>query len=183
MATTETRDILDLLAADHQLVEERFTTLDSAHATDRHSLFCELVHTLVGHEVAEELVVYPAIVHDAPDGEAEAKPRLEEQAEAEQKLADMEKMDPASPEFGAQLAQLKSAVLAHAKAEEARIFPLLRHVETPASRAEMADRYQRAKDKAPTHPHPHSPDTPPGNKLLGSVAALFDKARDAVKNA
>jgi Thiamine pyrophosphate enzyme, N-terminal TPP binding domain len=33
----------------------------------------------------------------------------------------------------------------------------------------------------PTHPRPRAPDTPPGNRLLGPVAALFDKARDAIK--
>jgi NAD(P)-dependent dehydrogenase (short-subunit alcohol dehydrogenase family)/hemerythrin superfamily protein len=183
VATIETRDIVDLLAADHHLVEEQFIVLDAAAAADRDSLFCELVHMLVRHEVAEELVVYPAIVHDAPEGEAVANPRLKEQADAEQTLADMEKIDSASPEFGVQLAQLKSAVLAHATSEEETIFPILRQVEDSTERAEMAARYQRAKDRAPTHPHPHASDTPPGNKLLGPVATLFDKARDAVKSA
>jgi iron-sulfur cluster repair protein YtfE (RIC family) len=48
---------------------------------------------LVRHEVAEELVVYP-IIRRAPGGEQEAKTRIAEQSEAEELLAEMEKLDP-----------------------------------------------------------------------------------------
>lgn len=46
-------------------------------------------------------------------------------------------------------------------------------------RVELGRRYVKAKDAAPTHPHPHAPDTPPGNVVLGPVAALVDRVRDA----
>jgi len=36
---------------------------------------------------------------------------------------------------------------------------------------------------APTHPHPNAPDTPPGNMVLGAVAALADRFRDAMRKA
>jgi hypothetical protein len=36
---------------------------------------------------------------------------------------------------------------------------------------------------APTHPHPNAPDTPPGNMVLGPVAALADRFRDAMRKA
>ncbi len=71
-------------------------------------------------------------------------------------------------------------MLAHAEAEESTTFPLLERITTTDERQELGARYQKAKDRAPTHPHPHAPDTPPGNKLLGPVAAIFDRARDAV---
>lgn len=183
MTTTSTTDILVLLDRDHRAVEQQFSTLDKASPDEREDLFCQLVHDLVGHEVAEEIVVYPAIRKDAPNGDAEAEPRIEEQSAAEEKLKGMEKLDPASAEFATELAQLRQAVLAHAEAEEQNIFPLLRSVEDERVREEMGAKYEKAKATAPTHPHPHAPDSPPGNTVLGPVAALFDKARDAAKGA
>ena len=46
----------------------------------------------------------------------------------------------------------------------------------------MGERYERAKASAPTHPHPHAPNTPPGNVVLGPIAALADRIRDAARN-
>jgi hemerythrin superfamily protein len=147
----------------------------------RESYFCGLVHLLVAHEIAEEQVVYPVVRSDVPNGEAISTARIEEQSEAEKKLAQMEKLDAATPEFATQFAELKAAVLEHAQAEEREVFPLLRQVEDEKKRTQMGARYEKAKASAPSHPHPHAPDTPPGNKMLGPVAALLDKARDAVK--
>lgn len=181
MADTSPGKVVDLLQEDHEQVKVLFGQLTSAPPEGREDLFCHLVTELVRHEVAEEVVVYPAIRSDAPDGKAEVKPRLQEQAEAEEKLAKMEKLDPTTPEFASELAELKSAVLAHAQAEEETIFPLLRALEGDDKLMEMGTKYERAKSSAPTHPHPHAPDTPPANRVLGPIAALFDKARDAAK--
>jgi hypothetical protein len=40
-----------------------------------------------------------------------------------------------------------------------------------------------AKATAPTHPHPKAPNQPPGNILLGPIAAIIDRARDAARAA
>lgn len=171
-------DIVKLLKSDHQAAKallQKFNTVSQS----REEYFCEVVQTLVGHEVAEELVVYPAI-RQAPGGDTVAQARLAEQSEAEELLANMESEDPASAEFSQKFIQLRTAVLAHAEAEESTVFPLLEQSTSVDQRGQLADRYTKAKDRAPTHPHPHAPDTPPGNKLVGPIAALFDRARDAV---
>jgi hypothetical protein len=46
---------------------------------------------------------------------------------------------------------------------------------------EMAKALKVAKKAAPTRPHPHAPSTPPGNIVVGTAAAIVDKARDAVR--
>ncbi len=183
MSATPRTDILHLLLADHEALKKQFASLDKAAAEERQPLFCELVQDLVCHEVAEEIVLYPTIRLDAPHGGAEAAPRLEEQATAEERLAVLEKTDPTSDEFGRGLAKLERAILRHAEAEEREIFPLLRAVEDDEERIALGVRYERAKASAPTHPHPHAPDTPPGNLLVGPVAAMFDKARDVARSA
>jgi len=181
MAGTSPGKIVDLLQEDHEQVKALFNRLTSTPPEGREELFCHLVTELVRHEVAEEIVVYPTIRSDAPDGDNEVSPRLQEQSEAEEKLSKMEKMDATSAEFAIELTRLKTAVLANAQAEEANIFPLLRALEGDDKLLEMGAKYERAKASAPTHPHPHVPDSPPGNKLLGPIAAFFDKARDAAK--
>jgi hypothetical protein len=96
-------------------------------------------------------------------------------------LAQMEKLDPTNPEFTAALAELSTAVINHAEAEERGVFPLLRADARSDVLFALAARYEKAKQNAPTHPHPHAPDAPPANKVLGPITALFDRARDAVR--
>jgi len=179
MTGTQTGDIVDLLSHDHEEAEPLLSQITNAPPDARSDLFWELVPALVRHEVAEEVVVYPTIRKEAPDGAAEVEPRLKEQQQAEEMLSSMEKLDPASDEFGQKLTQLRNDVLEHARAEEQNTFPLLRALEHEEERAQLGARYEKAKASAPTHPHPKAPDTPPGNKVLGPVAAFADKIRDA----
>lgn len=176
-------DVLTLLKNDHQAVERLLGRFDDLPIASRDEYLCEVVHTLVGHEVAEERVVYPAIREEGLAGNEVADARLAEQAEAEQLLADMESQESASGAFTAKFKKLRDSVLAHAAAEESTAFPLLEMATTVDERKELGTRYEKAKDSAPTHPHPHAPDTPPGNKLLGPIAAILDRARDAVHSA
>lgn len=179
--TTTTKDIVELLLEDHETAKALLTKISAAAPEQREALFWELVPELVRHEVAEEVVVYPTIRSEAPDGEREVEPRLHEQQEAEELLDQMEGLDRSSAEFGAKLAKLQAGVLEHAHAEEQNILPLLRALEDTKKRVELGARYERAKSAAPTHPHPNAPDTPPGNKVLGPITGLFDKTRDALK--
>jgi hemerythrin superfamily protein len=174
-------DILDLLADDHHEAETLLNRFESVPQNQRDEYFCQVVHDLVRHEVAEELVVYPALRADASGGDREADARIHEQSEAEQMLAEMENLDAESAEFQAKFVSLRAAVVRHAKAEESGAFTMLRQSEDTQARTKLGARYESAKASAPTHPHPHSPDTPPGNRVLGPVAAFADKLRDAIK--
>lgn len=180
---TETTDILLRLDRDHRQVEELLARF-AAEPRDRWGQsFCELTNLLVRHEVAEEEVVYPSLARAAADAKGIVEARIGEQAEAEELLARMEKMEPESDEFAGALAKLRAAVLSHAEREEETVFPLLRQYEDVEQRSALAGRYERALAAAPTHPHPHAPDTPPGNLLMGPVAAVLDRVRDAVRQA
>ena len=181
MPETRTGTIIDHLTADHEQIKGLLSDVMFVKPENRSDVFCELVTELVQHEVAEEMVVYPAVRELSPDAGATVEARLGEQAEAEAMLAQMETLEPTSPEFTGALAELSTAVINHAEAEERGVFPLLRAAESPDALFELAERYEKAKRSAPTHPHPHAPDAPPANKVLGPIAALFDRARDAVR--
>jgi hemerythrin superfamily protein len=172
MKQTGTSDIVALLEKDHDLAKTLLEEIDNAAAEAREELFLKLVPTLAAHEVAEEIVVYPAIRDLLPDGEEQAEARLHEQEEAEQKLTQLETMDPASAEFASEMHGLMLAVLEHAEAEEENVFPLL---EALSERAELGESYEKAKmagaTDARSEPEPGS----------GRVAALFGRARDAAR--
>jgi hemerythrin superfamily protein len=182
MTTMSTTDVVELLLADHEKAKVLLDRFDRLAPADRAGYFCEVVTEIVRHEVAEEHVVYPIIRH-APSGEQEAKARIAEQAQVEQLLVELEKLDASSAEFATRFISMRQAVLDHAGSEEAGSFTLLQEMEDAESRLALGGRYEHAKAKAPTHPHPHAPHTPPGNSVLGPVAALFDRARDAVRGA
>jgi hemerythrin superfamily protein len=183
MTTMSTTDVIELLLADHEEAKALLGRFDHTEPSERAAYFYEVVNALVRHEVAEERVVYPIIRHDVPDGEKDAKARIAEQSEVEKLLVGLEKLDASSEEFAAEFATLRGKVLEHAGAEEATTFPLLEQMEDAESRLALGGLYELAKAKAPSHPHPHAPQTPPGDVIFGVVASLFDKARDAVRSA
>ncbi|SRR5579871_86354 len=178
------RDVVDLLQADHLVAKQKLAAFPVGPGTvGRDDAFRALVELLVAHEVAEEIVVYPAVRECVPDGGRIADARISEQSEAEELLKEMEDRGVDDAAFDGLLARLRDAVLAHAEREEQTAFEPLRTHSSADQRAEWGEKYEKAKGAAPTHPHPHAPDGPPGNKILGPIAAMVDKARDAAHRA
>jgi hypothetical protein len=68
----------------------------------------------------------------------------------------------------------------HAREEEDVIFPQLRAECSAEQLRDLGDKVRQVKSVAPTHPHPAAPDTPPANKILGPMAGLVDRVRDAL---
>ncbi len=181
MVPVGTEDVISLLKADHDKVEKLLSRLESTEDSGLVAYFCEVREELVRHEVAEELVVYPAFRRNVPGGDAVAEACIAEQSEAEKALARLEKHENEPLVLRAGLLQLKRDVLGHAEHEEREILPAL-GAHTKAKDLEaLGQRYQKALAAAPTHPHPHAPDTPPGNVVLGPIASVVDRVRDAMK--
>jgi hemerythrin superfamily protein len=178
----ERRDVVELLRRDHHDAQALLSRLDQITDDELEEYFCEVREALVRHEVAEELVVYPAFRRAEPTLEAVAEERIEEQSEAEQRLAELETTEDAG-ELRHGLDELRRAVLLHAEHEELEVFPKLAEDLDAAARVELGERYSRALDAAPTHPHPHAPDTPPANIVAGPAMAVVDRVRDAMRRA
>jgi hemerythrin superfamily protein len=172
--------VIDLLLADHEQVERLFERMIEGEVDRWPDYFCELRENLVRHEAAEEVVVYPALRQIDPAGGPVADARLGEQAAAEKVLQEMETMDEGDPAFAEVLRTLHAAVLEHAEAEEELVFPRLVQFMDPGVLLELGEKYEAAKSSAPTHPHPHLPNTSPANRLLAPVAAVADRMRDAI---
>ena len=82
--------------------------------------------------------MYPAVRKYIDGGDDLAEARLEEQAEAETALREMENLDPDGEEFLASFMNLRVDVLRHAEAEEQTVFPALASTVAPMSRFALA---------------------------------------------
>ena len=176
------QDVIELIQQDHQQVRQLFGQIETADAESRGDLFDELVGELARHEAAEESIVHPTLRDEVTDGRSIAEDVLEEESQAESLLARMEKMDPASDDFVDAFRSLREDVLEHAEHEEREEHPKLREALSEERRQEMGQGWLKLKDAAPTHPHPHTPQTPEVRAAVGPVAGAFDRARDAARD-
>jgi hemerythrin-like domain-containing protein len=185
--TARERDVIDILTHDHREVEQMFAELEmlrenhpEAAMQRRKDLAEQVTIELVRHSVAEEADVYPAVKRKVSKTEAEhAK---EEHAEAEETMTRLEALSPEDPSFDAELATLMHEIREHVAEEEQEMFPHMRSVFSAGELVELGRKVEATKRIAPTRPHPHAPDEPPGDKILGPVTGLLDRMRDAVSH-
>jgi len=172
-------DVVDLLEADHRSVEKLFDEIRAAgDPKHKQELVEQVTIELVKHSVAEEARVYPRI--EARVSKEEAERLREEQAESEKTMKRLEKLKPDDAEYDQEVERLIQEITAHVHEEEGTAFPRLREAFTLEERQAMAGEVQQVKAMAPTRPHPAAPDRPPGDLLLGPVAGMFDRLRDAI---
>ncbi len=171
-------DILALLLADHREISAFFDRYDQLAPAERRDYLLALVPVLVGHEMAEEEIVYPAIRSVDLEARATVRYRIQEQALVQQLLKDLEAADPDSPAFDALFKKLRLAERIHMEQEESTMFPLLERYADRVDRPTMGSRYRAARAVAPTHPHPSAPHSPPASAVTNPVMAVIDRVRD-----
>jgi hemerythrin superfamily protein len=170
----------ELLRKQHDVVKGMFEQLDAATGEQRVEIFDRLRATLAVHETAEEMILHPAGRLAGDDGDRVVEARLAEEAEAKSALAELEKLGPDGDGFDVKLVTFKQSVLAHAEAEENELFPLI-EANTPIEKQRtMATAITSVEKIAPTHPHPHGPESAIGNTLVGPFASMVDRVRDAL---
>ena len=176
---------ITLLKNDHKTVEDLFKRFEKlgprAHKTKR-DVADRIVRELSIHAAIEEMVLYPAIreaVENDNDVDEMVLESLEEHHIVKWVLSEIDGMDPAHERFDAKVTVLMENVRHHVKEEERDLFPKVSKMFTRDMLDELGDAMTRLKKTVPTHPHPRSPDEPPGNLIAGAGAALVDKALDA----
>jgi iron-sulfur cluster repair protein YtfE (RIC family) len=117
-------DPTKLLEADHRQVEALFEAIDKADGSERAKLIGELETSLKAHMQLEEQVLYPAM---APvTGKEEVEEGNTEHELARKSLAEMVRLGPDDPGFGAAMEATKAGIEHHVKEEETEVFPKLR---------------------------------------------------------
>lgn len=116
-------DWLALVVQQHVQIENAFDNAKSAMSEDgRKSAFKELAIVLMGHSIAEEAVLYPAMKQEGESGYSHA---YEEQIAAKEQMAKLETLEPLSQEWTDTLDATRKAVLHHMYSEEGTWFPKL----------------------------------------------------------
>ncbi|MER5472576.1 hemerythrin domain-containing protein [Streptomyces sp. NPDC002935] len=175
-------DVIAELATDHREVEELFGQIEGLAPGDKQrKVYAEqAVIELVRHSVAEEAYLYPAVREFLPDGDKVADKELEDHAEAERTMKELESLDADEPGFDRLIGELMTGIRSHIRDEEDNLFPRLRQTASEDALMKLGDKVRRAKKTAPTRPHPSAPDTPLANKLLAPGAGMVDRLRDAL---
>ncbi|MFH8592622.1 hemerythrin domain-containing protein [Streptomyces rimosus] len=179
--TPET-DVVALLMAQHGQIRNLFDEVEQSTGDARRDAFRRLVRMLAVHETAEEEVVHPYVKRAADGGDDIVADRLAEEKTAKQALSALDGMDVEDAAFLPRLLSLRTDVMEHARAEERYEFSQLRRLNDPGRPAAMAKAVKAAEAIAPTHPHP-GVESGAANAVLGPMAAVVDRTRDAVRKA
>jgi hemerythrin superfamily protein len=177
----DTYNLVTQLLLDHWAIEDAMTAVRQAAPDARSDVFWEFIDAFVRHEVAEEVVVFP-VVRKFPGGARIAYACIGDQADVEEKLARLQKVDAHTQEFVDGFASIATAVAKHFQLEERDVIPLLTTSLTGGQLSLLGDRYTRAKRSAPERPPSQAPETSPENAVVGPVIALVDRIRDAANS-
>ncbi|WP_326770910.1 hemerythrin domain-containing protein (plasmid) [Streptomyces sp. NBC_01591] len=158
-------DVIAELAADHRELEALFSQIELQPVDHprRRELADRLTAELVRHTVAEELHLYPVVREHVPHGAALADKELADHARAERMLKDLEDLSVDDPQFNDTIAKLKFEIASHVREEEHELFPKLAATLPPEKLDELGRLVRRARETAPTRPHPPLPNTPPAH--------------------
>ncbi len=185
-------DAIALLTRDHQEVErlfKQFEKLTERAQKSKQKIVTNIIREVAIHSAVEEMLFYPVVrtaalkaqtraLREAADTVLES---LEQHHVVKWTLSELEKMKPEDERYDAKVKVLMESVRHHVEEEQGELFPKVRRLLDKQMLAELGDRIEKAKKLAPTRPHPRAPDEPPGNLLAGTVAAVMDRTKDALR--
>ncbi|WP_026925058.1 hemerythrin domain-containing protein [Glycomyces arizonensis] len=180
--TEQGTDLISVIIRDHREVEAAFTELERhrGRSDGRKDLTDHVIAELVRHAVAEEEYMYPAARANLPDGNKLADHETHEHTEAEEVMKRLEGLVPEDAEFERMLGRLMDIIRDHVKDEETDLLPRLQEACTEEELQDLGEKVTRAKEMAPTRPHPNAPDKPPADRILAPGVGFIDKIRDAL---
>ncbi len=176
-------DAISMLKDDHKTVERLFKRFekagDRAHVEKR-DIVDRIIEALSMHAAVEEQLFYPSVRTTVPDTEGIVLESLEEHHIVKWVLSELDSMGPEDERFDAKVTVLIENVRHHVHEEEQELFPMVRNELGRTLLSDLGEAMAAAKKGAPRHPHPRSPDTPPGNLVVGTQAGIADRICDTV---
>jgi hypothetical protein len=168
----------DALRSDHRAIAEQLD--DEANASHTHEALIareQLVMRLVGHFVAEEQYLYPAVREQLQNGDARADAAFSADRRCEHQLKALEDDDlPAE-----QLLELWRTIGAEFRAHTDRQEPMFTELTaacSPQQLAELGDDVIGAEQLAPTRPRLLAIESAGANKITSLVEGYLDHVRD-----
>jgi hemerythrin superfamily protein len=183
MGYADVMDAITMLKDDHRTVEALFKRYEKAGDqafTLKRKVVDSIIADLSRHAAIEEELFYPATRATVPGVEDMVLESIEEHHIVKWVLSEIEHMNPREESFDAKVTVLIENVRHHIKEEEGEYFPKVRKELGRKALVELGDAMASAKSKAPTHPHPRSPSTPPSNTAANSMAGVVDRVEDTM---
>jgi hemerythrin superfamily protein len=176
-------DAISMLKDDHQKVEQLFKRFEKAGGraqVEKREVVDRIIEELSVHAAIEEQLFYPVVRATVPGTEDIALESLEEHHIVKWVLSELDTMSPEDERFDAKVTVLIENVRHHVREEEDELFPMVRDELGRNALSDLGDAMAATRTVAPTHPHPRSPDTPPGNLVMGTAVGVSDRIRDIV---
>jgi hypothetical protein len=140
-AVAGANDWLSLVLHHHMQIEAAFAAVtDAREPTQRVAAQKRLGLILTGHSIAEEAVLYPALVQADEKGHSEMA--YAEQAAAKTQMAELESIPPMSQEYLDKLEHIRGAVAHHVYEEEGTWFLELKAKLSESQQARLTQRYK-----------------------------------------
>lgn len=140
-AAAEPGDWLSLALEHHLQIEDGFAAVrEAGDAASRHRALKSLAVVLTGHSLAEETVLYPALV--IADEKAHATSAYTQQSAAKVQMAELETLDPEGEDFRDKFEHVVGAVTHHVYEEEGTWFLELRDKLPAAEQARLTARFR-----------------------------------------
>jgi GT2 family glycosyltransferase/hemerythrin superfamily protein len=181
MSQTTKVDVVAFLKSQHDEIEGLIAAVKTGTGEQQKDAFQCLVRLLAVHETAEEEVVHPLAKRE-PGGASIVEQRLGEEAEAKEALHALEQLEVGSADFMHKFDEVAKSVKEHAEKEEHEEFPIIAANEDETALQRFTKMVEMAEKTAPTHPHPHAPESALGNLVVGPFAAIADRTRDALRS-
>jgi hemerythrin-like domain-containing protein len=176
-------DAITMLRDDHRSVEKQFKRFEDAGPrafVEKRRIVDRIIEELSAHAAIEEQVFYPVTRATVPAVEQVALESLEEHHVVKWVLSELEGMDPEDERFDAKVTVLIENVRHHVQEEESEYFREVRSELGSKALNELGEAMAKARETAPTRPHPRLSDTPPGNILGGTAVSVIDRAVDTL---
>jgi ElaB/YqjD/DUF883 family membrane-anchored ribosome-binding protein len=174
-----TKHVTDLLHEQHEHIQELFDRVLAATGSRKQETFEELRRYLAVHETAEELVTHP-VARAGVDGSTVVDDRVAEEDMLKGLLAELDDVDVAEAAFTDKLENLRVQVRQHIEFEEREEFPLIRNENDDAMQTRMARAIEAVEQVAPTRPHPTLGSGATSQLMVGPLASVVDRTRDAI---
>ena len=134
-------DWLSMVLEHHRQIEAAFAAVKAAPSAEtRVAAQKELAVILTGHSIAEEAVLYPALV--AADEKAHATKAYTEQSAAKTQMGLLETIPPMSQDYLDKLEHIRGAVAHHVYEEEGTWFLELKQKLPLGDQTRLSQRYQ-----------------------------------------
>lgn len=140
MDTATGEDIIDVLIAQHERINELFLATEAAKGGEKERVFLDLVSLLTAHERGEQAVVHPTLRAAGDDAVTDARVGEEEQVDAQ--LHYLVTLGVDGPGFDIKFGSVHIMVRQHAANEEQIEFPRLRELFTSEQRAGLAEKFR-----------------------------------------